>query len=161
MANIIKHPFPPIVDQDSRILILGSFPSVISRKQSFYYANKNNRFWKVMSNLFQEEIQNKEVFCHFHHIALWDVISSCSIQGSSDSTIKNVIPNDIENLVQGTKIHTIFTTGKTAGRLYDKYIHLDMEHNNLPSTSSANAAKSLEDLICAYRIIVKKIYEED
>lgn len=161
MPNIIKHPFEPIFNLDSKILILGSFPSVISRQQAFYYANKNNRFWKVMSTLFEEAIIDRKQFCLNHHIALWDVIQSCSIQGSSDTTITDVTPNDIDQLVKKTKISTVFTTGKMATKLYDKYIDSDIEHIGLPSTSSANAAMSLEKLVDEYHIIVEKLYEED
>lgn len=161
MPNIIKHPFDPIFNQDSKILILGSFPSVISREQAFYYANKNNRFWKVMAILFDEEITERKQFCLDHHIALWDVIHSCSIHGSSDTSIRDVTPNDIPTLVDKTNIHTIFTTGKTATKLYEKYIGCDKEHIGLPSTSSANAAMSIDKLVDAYHIIVEKLYEED
>lgn len=154
--NRISHPFPPVSDEESRILILGSFPSVVSRQQQFYYANRNNRFWKVMSIIFDEEITDRESFCHRHHIALWDVIASCVISGSSDSSIRDVVVNDINGLIRDSKIHTIYTTGKKAYDLFEKYISCDLPVISLPSTSSANAAMHLEDLVLRYRVIVEE-----
>lgn len=156
----IVHPFPPVYDAKSRVLILGSFPSVISRKQNFYYANIHNRFWPVMEQLFEDPVTDKEAFCHKHHIALWDVIHECTIKGSSDASITDVTVNDISSLLPDTHIGTIFTTGKRAGSLYDKYITLDIPHISLPSTSSANAAMHLEDLVEKYRIVKEKCNEE-
>lgn len=156
----IVHPFSPVYDQESRVLILGSFPSVISRKQNFYYANPHNRFWPVMEQLFNDPVIDKEAFCHKHHIALWDVIHDCTIKGSSDASITDVTVNDIASLLPDTHIQTIFTTGKRAGSLYDKYVSLDTEHINLPSTSSANASMHLEDLVESYRIVKEKCHEE-
>lgn len=160
---MIRHPFKPIYDRDSKILILGSFPSVISRKQSFYYANKNNRFWKILPALFNETIgeTNKErtEFLLKHHIALWDVIESCEINGSSDSSISNVKVNDIKGLLDKSEINTVFTTGKKAHELYMKYIYpsLGIEDINLPSTSSANARLKLDELVSTYRVIMNAI----
>lgn len=108
----VVHPFNPVFDCQSEILILGSFPSVISRKQNFYYANKSNRFWKVMEILFAEKIEDPKKFCHQHHIALWDVIYSCSIHGSSDASISDVVVNPIGKIVDHSNVHTIFLTGK-------------------------------------------------
>ena len=102
--NRVVHPFPPVVDEKSRVLILGSFPSTVSRKMQFYYANHNNRFWKVMEILFEETIMDREAFCHAHHIALWDVIASCDIEGSSDSSIKNAVPNDLTPILSSADI---------------------------------------------------------
>lgn len=107
----IIHPFEPVYDASSKVLILGSFPSVVSREKNFYYMNANNRFWKVMEALFQEEIHDKKQFCLDHHIALWDVIYSCTIKGSSDSSIQNVQVNDIPLLCHNSNIHAIFLTG--------------------------------------------------
>lgn len=149
----VIHPFEPVIDEYSNVLILGSFPSVVSRKQNFYYANHNNRFWPVMAEVFQETIDDRIDFCHRHHIALWDVIHSCRIHGSSDATITDVVPNDIAGLVEKTNISIIFTTGKKAGALYQRYIHCDVEHVELPSTSSANATMRKSDLVKAYQII--------
>ena len=152
-AKKVIHPLDAIYDEHSRVLILGSFPSVISRQNKMYYANKTNRFWAVMEALFNEEITNHEVFCHKHHIAIWDVIHSCTIEGSSDSSIRNVKTNDIAGLVQKSDIQLIVTTGKKAAVLYEQYIHLDIPHVSLPSTSAANAKMKLAELINEYQKI--------
>lgn len=153
----VIHPFPPVFDKNSKVLILGSFPSVISRQKNFYYANTNNRFWKVMSILFQEEIEDKKAFCLKHHIALWDVIQSCSINGSNDASITDVKVNAIAPLVEQTQIQTVFLTGKKAESLFKKYSNIQIETIGLPSTSSANAKMHLEDLVEAYHVILEKI----
>ncbi len=153
ISELLVHPFEPLYDEDSEILILGSFPSVVSRQQSFYYANKQNRFWPLMEILFEEEIEDRTQFCHKHHIALWDVINSCRIKGSSDAAITDVTVNDIDSLRNKTKIRAVFTTGGTASKLYKKYVKCDLPHYPLPSTSPANAAMRLNDLYEKYRII--------
>lgn len=152
-AKKVIHPLDAIYDEHSRVLILGSFPSVISRQNKMYYANKTNRFWAVMEALFNEEITNHEVFCHKRHIAMWDVIHSCTIEGSSDSSIKNVKTNDIAGLVHKTNIQLIVTTGNKAAVLYNQYIHLNIPHISLPSTSAANAKMRLEQLVNEYQKI--------
>ena len=158
--EFVVHPFDPVYDSESKVLILGSFPSVVSREKNFYYANKGNRFWKLMSELFDEEIIDRKQFCLDHHIALWDVIASCSIEGSSDASIKDVTVNDINGLIQNTEIHTVFTTGKKASDLYRKYVDCDKEHVPLPSTSGANAAMSMDKLKEYYKVILEKLNEE-
>lgn len=155
MSSVI-HPFPAVYDAECKVLILGSFPSVISRKKSFYYANPQNRFWKVLEQVYHETIEDKQQFCLQHHIALWDVIQSCTIQGSSDASIQDVHVNPIEDLIEKTKITTVFTTGSKATKLYDTYIHLPIEHIGLPSTSSANARMKLDTLCEKYAIIKEK-----
>ena len=152
-AKKVIHPLDAIYDEHSRVLILGSFPSVISRQNKMYYANKTNRFWAVMEALFNVEITDYALFCHQHHIAMWDVIHSCTIEGSSDSSIKNVKTNDIAGLVHKTNIQLIVTTGNKAAVLYNQYIHLDIPHISLPSTSAANAKMRLEQLINEYQKI--------
>ena len=152
-AKKVIHPLDAIYDEHSRVLILGSFPSVISRQNKMYYANKTNRFWAVMEALFNVEITDHALFCHQHHIAMWDVIHSCTIEGSSDSSIKNVKTNDIAGLVHKTNIQLIVTTGNKAAVLYNQYIHLDIPHISLPSTSAANAKMSLEQLVNEYQKI--------
>ena len=160
---MIKHPFEPIYDRNSEILILGSFPSVVSRKQSFYYANRNNRFWKIMPILFDETIgdsnSERTDFLLRHHIALWDVIKSCDIKGSSDNSISNVRTNDIKGLIDKTDIKRIYTTGKKAHELYLEYVYpkLGIEDINLPSTSSANARMNIDELVSTYRVIMNTI----
>lgn len=149
----IKHPFDPICDEKSRILILGSFPSVKSREQSFYYGHPRNRFWVMLSGIYGEKtplsVDEKKAFLKEHGIALFDVIQSCEIVGSSDSSIKNARPNDIRSLVDGTSIEKIITNGRLAHKLYEKHIaeNVAISEVCLPSTSPANAAFSLERLI--------------
>ena len=153
----IKHPFEPICNENSRILILGSFPSVKSREQSFYYGHPQNRFWRMLSGVFGEQtpvsLEEKKEFLLSHAIALFDVISSCEIEGSSDSSIKNATPNDIRSIVEGAQIEKIITNGKLAHKLYEKHIAstVALPEICLPSTSPANAAFSLDRLISEWR----------
>lgn len=160
MPEVVYHTIKPVFDENSRVLILGSFPSVVSRKKDFYYANPQNRFWKVMEAIFREEIKDRKDFCHRHHIALWDVIASCSIQGSSDASITDVHINDIAGLLAKTRVHVIFTTGLKAYQLFDKYIRVNVPVIPLPSTSGANAHMSLAELTEKYRIIEKEAETE-
>ena len=158
MDTILNHPFPALFDEDSRILILGSFPSVKSRDEGFYYAHPQNRFWKIMERLFSVElisIDDKKAFLHGSHIALWDSIASCTIRGSSDSAIDNVTANDIKGLIQETRIKAIFTNGAKAHDVYMKYCLKDtgMIPTKLPSTSPANAAYSIERLLESWKEI--------
>ena len=148
-----KHPFPPLYDKNSKILILGSFPSVKSREQMFFYGHPQNRFWKVVSAVMgtdtPETIEEKQSFLHSNHIALWDVIASCDITGSSDSSIKNVVANDIMEILNNADIKQIFVNGKTAEKYYNKFIRdiIGRDAVCLPSTSPANAGWSIEKLI--------------
>jgi TDG/mug DNA glycosylase family protein len=132
---------------------------VVSRKQSFYYANPTNRFWPIMEALFHTGITDRRQFCLDHHIALWDVIYSCSIHGSSDASIADVTANDIQGLVNQTKITTVFTTGSKASQLYEKYVICSQEHISLSSTSAANARMRFDDLVKEYQIILEKLNE--
>lgn len=149
----ISHEFMPVYDEESKVLILGSFPSVKSREQGFYYGHPQNRFWKVMAALCNESvpetIEEKKEMLLKHNIAIWDVIDSCDIIGSSDSSIKNVVPADIAGLLQKTKIERIFANGKTAEKLYNKYVkeQTGKEITVLPSSSPANAAFSFDKLV--------------
>ena len=146
---MLTHPIAPVFDEHSRVLILGSFPSVKSREAQFFYGHPQNRFWRVLSALFGEGAgetpQEKTAFLLRHRIALWDVIASCEIAGSADSTIKNVTPNDLSAILNGADIRAIFTNGKTADTLYRKYIELQTHRSAicLPSTSPANAKWTL------------------
>lgn len=157
----ISHTFPPVYDDKSKILILGSFPSVKSREEGFYYGHPRNRFWKVLSAICgcdePDTIDAKKIMLLKNQIAIWDVIDSCDIKGSSDSSIKNVIPADIKGLVEKTKIQKIYANGKTAEKLYCKHIKplTGMGIVALPSTSPANAASSLEDLVEMWRKAIK------
>ena len=154
------HEIDPVYDKDSKILILGSFPSVASRETGFFYGHPRNRFWKVLSALFEEKepetIEEKKYFLLRNHIAVWDVIASCEIEGSSDASIRNIEVNDLEGILKKTKIDRIFTNGSTAYRLYRKYLEQStgMKAVPLPSTSPANASHSLERLIEEWRIIL-------
>lgn len=149
----VIHPFSPIYDANSRVLILGTFPSVKSREGEFYYHHPQNRFWRVISGLLGEEhpitIEDKKQLLLRNRIALWDVIHSCEITGSSDSSIRNVVTNDIDSLLKQVRIREIFANGGTAFRLYMKYINpvTGRDIIQLPSTSPANAACSLEQLM--------------
>ena len=153
MKTHITHPFPPLYDKDSNILILGSFPSVKSREQMFFYGHPQNRFWKVIASVYDSEvpvtIREKKAFLKKNRIALWDVIGSCDIEGSSDSSIENAVPNDISPIIKKAKICGVFVNGKTAEKYYRKYIEpkTGIEAVCLPSTSPANAAWSVEKLV--------------
>lgn len=157
-----KHTIEAYYNNDSEILILGSFPSVKSRELGFYYAHPQNRFWQVLSQVFKENIENdiksKKEFLKRNKIALFDVIASCEITGSSDSSIKNVIPNDIGKLLKNSKIEKIFVNGRTAYNLYNKYIKdkIGVFAIYLPSTSPANATYSLEKLVNYYKVLNNK-----
>lgn len=152
----VTHTFGPVYDENSRILILGSFPSVKSREQQFYYGHPQNRFWKVAAALWGEEkpetIEAKKKFLLKHQIALWDVIESCDIMGSSDSSIRNVVPNDMDVILKAAAIGGIFLNGDKAYQLYLKYCKKEGQPpvKKLPSTSPANAAWNLEKLLAAW-----------
>ena len=122
----IKHPIPPVYDANSEILILGSFPSVKSREIGFFYGHKQNRFWKVTSAVFNEKtpesLEEKKEFLLRNHIAVWDVIASCEIKGSSDASIKNVKANDLSVILDNSRVEQIYVNGKTAEKMYNKYI---------------------------------------
>ena len=155
----IVHSFEPVYDRASEILILGTLPSVKSRENNFYYGHKQNRFWKVLATLLKEPvpdtIEEKKAMLLARRIALWDVIQSCDIKGSSDSSIKNVKPTELRKILDASNIKQIYANGSKAGQLYKKYqLPLTgMEAVVLPSTSPANAAWSLERLCEAWRKI--------
>ena len=162
MLQHVEHGFGPVYDKESRILILGSFPSVKSREQAFYYGHPQNRFWKVLAALADTEvpqtIEEKKGWLHLHRIAVYDVIEECDIEGSSDSSIRNVTPADIRTIIAESNISHIFTNGKLAGKFYRRYQAktCDLPTTELPSTSPANAAYSLDKLIAAWQDI--KVY---
>ena len=153
----VAHPFEPLFDEDSQVLILGSFPSAVSREVNFYYGHKSNRFWKVMALVlvhpFVETIEEKKKMLLEHHIALWDVIESCEIKASSDASIKDVKVNDINSIITKSKIDRIACNGDKAYKLYERYIYPNtgIKAIRLPSTSSANASYSLERLVEEYK----------
>lgn len=147
----ITHPLDAIYDNNSKVLILGTMPSVRSREVGFYYAHPQNRFWKTLSRVYNEEIgtsnKDRREFLIKHNIALFDVLKSCDILSSSDSSIKNPIPNDFSDILNNSKIEAIFTTGKVAYKLYMKLVYpkTNIEAICLPSTSPANSPKGIEE----------------
>ena len=156
-AQTIVHPIPPTWDGSSELLILGSFPSVKSREMRYFYGHPQNRYWRVLAALFDEPfpetVEQRRAFLLRHHIAAWDVIASCTIVGSSDSSIRDVRVNDLRPILEGAPIRKIFTNGQKAGELYRKYSlpQTGRPAIVLPSTSPANAAWSLDRLIAAWR----------
>lgn len=153
MNTRIDHPIKPVYDSNSRILILGSFPSVKSREEMFFYGHKQNRFWKILANIFDEEvpvnIEEKRSLLLRNKVAVWDVIASCSIEGSSDASIKDVTANDLSIIFETADIKQIFCNGTKSYELYEKYIENNIGRKavKLPSSSPANAAWSLEKLV--------------
>ncbi len=153
------HPIPPLYDENSRVLILGSFPSVRSREEMFFYGHPQNRFWRVISAVFDCKtpvtIEEKRRFLLSCGVALWDVIACCDIEGSADSSIKNVVPNDLSVILSAADIKHIFVNGKTAEKYYNRYIKnkIGKDAICLPSTSPANASKSFDELVKAWQIV--------
>ena len=158
---MLVHPFPPVYDAESEILILGSFPSVKSREIMFYYGHPQNRFWRVLAAVYNADVpQNtaeKTRFLLKHHIALWDVLASCEITGSADSSIKNAVPNDLSVILSRADIRRIYTNGKTSEKYYKRFSEEITGRGSvcLPSTSPANAAWSLDRLIGAWKVIAE------
>ena len=158
MTHVI-HEIPPVYNKNSQILILGSFPSVKSREGQFFYHHKQNRFWKVLSavvnDVLPETVDEKKEFLLRNHIAVWDVIASCDIEGSSDSSIKNAVPNNFSDILKAAPIRQIYTNGGTAYKPYHKYCEkmTGIKAVKLPSTSPANASYSLDRLIGKWKII--------
>lgn len=154
--QFVVHPFPPLYNETSRILILGSFPSVKSREQNFFYGHPQNRFWKLMAAVFESDlpltIPEKKNLILSHHLALWDVIASCRITGSSDASIRDVKANDLRVILEHCPIEMIICNGQKSHQLYQKYIKAEIgrEAICLPSTSPANAQWSLEKLKAAW-----------
>lgn len=154
-----EHTIDPVYDASCRVLILGSFPSVKSRETAFFYGHPQNRFWKVLASVFDcpvpVTIEEKKQFLLAHHIALWDVIASCSIEGSADSTIGNVTATDIRPLLENSAITHIITNGSKAAQLYKKHQFptVQIPAISLPSTSPANASWSLDRLGEAWKIV--------
>ncbi len=156
----IVHPFDPVFNSKSRILILGSFPSVKSREQMFYYGHPQNRFWKILAGIFEEQIpqtiEQKKDFLLSHGIALWDVIGQCEIKGSADSTITNPIANNLNRLLSETSIQTVFCNGRKAQQEFEKHQAKStrIQPVYLPSSSPANAGYSLEKLIAVWKPLI-------
>lgn len=151
------HPFPPLYDAHSRVLILGSFPSVKSREVAFFYGHPQNRFWRVLPALFGETVpatvEEKKALVLRNRLALWDTIGSCEIAGSSDASITNVVANDLRPILDGADIRAIFCNGGTSYKWYNRLLRDDLgrEAALLPSTSPANAQWTLERLTEAWK----------
>ena len=158
----ITHEFEPIFDEQSRILILGTLPSVKSREGQFYYHHPQNRFWKVLAQICKtqtpETIAEKKAMLLSNGIAIWDVVQSCDIIGSSDSSIKNVTPADLSVILKKAPVKTIFLNGGKAWELYQKYCKemTELPAVKLPSTSPANVAWSLEKLVTVWKEELQK-----
>ena len=156
----VTHTFEPVFDEKSKILILGSFPSVKSRENHFYYGHPQNRFWRVVAQIFgvdvPQTIEEKKVLLLENHIAVWDVIESCTIIGSSDSSIKDVVVNDFSRVLENSEIEKIYVNGGKAYELYHKYAEKEtgIAATKLPSTSPENAAWNFERLCEAWKIIL-------
>lgn len=166
-SSHVVHPIPALYDDSSCILILGSFPSVKSRESCFFYGHPQNRYWRVLAAIVEDEIpatvEEKRSFLLRHHIAAWDVIGSCEITGSSDSSIRNAVPNDLTPILAEANIRQIFTNGKTADRMYRKYCEKQTGRNAvcLPSTSPANAAWSLDRLIDEWKRAIESFLQHE
>ena len=158
----ISHGFEPVFDERSRVLVLGSFPSVLSRENRFYYGNPRNRFWRVISEVLGEpvpaadDIAAKRALLLAHGIALWDVVASCDVRGSSDASIRNVVPADVARITRVASVRVVICNGATAGRLYKRWLQptTGIEAEVLPSTSPANAAWSVERLTQRWREVL-------
>ena len=156
---IIRHGIPPVYDEFSKVLVLGSFPSVKSREAGFFYGNPQNRLWRVLAAVFSQDVpemaDGKKLFLLRNGIAMWDCIAECTIDGSADSSIKDVVPNDITIITELCPDIRIFLNGRMAERCFYKYIFpkIGIEAHTLPSTSPANAAYSLDRLIEAWKVI--------
>lgn len=156
---MIVHPIPPLYNENSKTLILGSFPSVKSREAEFFYGHPQNRFWAVVAKLYGAEkpqtVEEKTKLVLENNLAMWDVIHSCEIEGSADSSISNVTANDLSVILENSKVDRIFVNGKTAEKYYNKYTFpkTGIKAICLPSTSPANAAWNIEKLVEAWKVI--------
>ena len=156
------HPFGPLYDENSEVLILGSFPSRKSREQMFFYGHPQNRFWPLLAALFDEPtpktVEERRAFALRHRIAIWDTAASCEIEGSGDSSIKNVVPTDLRPVLAGSRIKRLFCNGGTSAAIYRKYHEpvLGIKAETLPSTSPANAAWTMDRLISEWKRILDR-----
>lgn len=161
----IPHGFEPVFDERSRVLVLGSFPSVLSRANDFYYGNPRNRFWRVMARVLgervpaDEDIPAKRQLLLDHCVALWDVVQSCDVRGSSDASIKNVVPVDVARITSVSPVRAVLCNGGTAGRLYHRWLEPQsgLAAQVLPSTSPANAAWGEERLVAAWSEVLSPL----
>lgn len=159
--EILYHTAEPVFNSESKVLILGTFPSPASRAASFFYGHPRNRFWPVLARLFgtdvPETVEDKKKLLLDRRIALWDVVASCSIRSADDASIRNCKPNDLSIIFSAADIKAVFTTGNKAYQLYNRFCLKDtgIQAIPLPSTSPANAKLSLEDLVEAYGVILQ------
>ena len=159
-GTALFHPFPPLFNSESRTLILGSFPSVKSREMMFFYGHPQNRFWRVIAALYGEETprttEEKSGLILRRSLALWDTIQSCTITGSSDSSVRDVVPNDLSVILKNSRVDRVFCNGALSHKLYTRYCmpQTGISAVKLPSTSPANAAYSLERLIDEWRVLI-------
>lgn len=166
-AARVVHTIEPIFDERSRVLVLGTMPSPKSREIGFYYGHPQNRFWRVLAALFGEPVpttnEERTALLLNHRIALWDVLASCTIKGASDASIADAVPNDLGRITEAAPIERVFCTGATAARLYRKHCEaaVGIPAVQLPSTSPANAAWSLDHLIEAYRSVAEAVGEHE
>lgn len=157
----VVHPFEPVFDRSSRILVLGSLPSVLSRENRFYYGNPQNRFWRVLAAVFAEPtpetIEEKTALLLRNGVALWDAVAECDIAGSSDASIRNVRPTDLARIFDACEIESVYANGRTAAKYYERYQKplYGRPITALPSTSPANAAWSAERLTEAWSVLKK------
>lgn len=151
----VVHPFPPLFSAESRILVLGSFPSIKSREQGFFYGHRQNRFWPMLARVYGEpvpdwaDIPAKKALALSHSLALWDTIYACDITGSSDASVQNAVPIDIARITSAAPIERVLCNGSLSGRLYQRHLEpvTGIPALVMPSTSPANAAVSLDELI--------------
>lgn len=157
----VLHELEPVYDERSRVLILGTMPSPKSRAAGFYYMHPQNRFWSVLARVLGEPlprtIPERRELCLRHHIALWDVLASCEINGAADGSIRNAVPNDIPALLKKFPITAVFTTGKKACELYRRFFPELIRDVCLPSSSPANRAVSEEQMLSAYLAIAEAL----
>lgn len=158
----VSHEFAPVYDENSRVLILGTMPSPKSRERGFYYMHPQNRFWKMLCAVLGEDIpdsiEGKRRMCLAHGVALWDVLASCDIIGAADSSIKNAVPNNLEEIFRAAKIKAVFTTGKKAQALYERYFPSLIKASPLPSTSPANRTITEAEMLAQYMQIKEYLY---
>lgn len=155
----VSHEFPPVFSERSRVLILGTIPSPRSRAEGFYYMHPRNRFWKMLcaalGEPLPEDAKGRRALCLRRGVALWDVLESCEISGASDSSIKNAVPNDLSRIFRAADIRMVFTTGKKAQALYERFCGSFPPAVCLPSTSPANQTVSEEEMLARYREIAR------
>lgn len=163
MAGLVTHEFPPVFDERSRVLVLGTIPSPRSRELGFYYMHPQNRFWRMLCAALGEDVPadtaGRRELCLRHGIALWDVLAQCEISGAADSSIKNAVPNDLQRVFAAADIRAVFTTGKKAQALYERYFPQLMPAVCLPSTSPANRTITEEQMLIRYREIARALKE--